>query len=129
MLEIISLPLNLFRLVFCPSMLSVLENVPCAFKKNVYSDSLDVNSWKYQLSINVLLFHLGSLLTYWFSVLQIYLLILEGGCLSLLVLLYSCQFLPLFVSICFIYLSIPILSVYMLTNVISSFYIDPFTFM
>ena len=37
MLEIISILLNLLRLVLCPSMWSVLENVPCALEKNVYS--------------------------------------------------------------------------------------------
>ena len=38
MLEIISILLNLLRLVLCPSMWSVLENVQCALEKNVYSD-------------------------------------------------------------------------------------------
>ena len=36
--EIISILLNLLRLALCPSMWSILENVPCALEKNVYSD-------------------------------------------------------------------------------------------
>ena len=54
----------------------------------------DVMSWRYQLSVNVLLYHLGSLLPFlsqrcvhWCWV----------GCLSLLLLLYSYQFLPFYV--------------------------------
>ena len=39
MLEVISVLLNLSRLVLCPSMWSVLEKVPCALKKNIYSVS------------------------------------------------------------------------------------------
>ena len=35
--------LNFLRLVFCPIMLSVSENVPCAFEKNVYFASF---GWK-----------------------------------------------------------------------------------
>ena len=42
--EIISILLNLLRLVLCPSVWSVLENVPCTLEKNVYSGSLDVMS-------------------------------------------------------------------------------------
>ena len=37
MLEIISILLNLLRLVLRLSMWSILENVPCALEKNVYS--------------------------------------------------------------------------------------------
>ena len=37
MLKIISVLLNLLRLVLCPRMWSALENVLCALKKNVYS--------------------------------------------------------------------------------------------
>ena len=37
MLEIVSILLNLLRLVLCPSTWSVLENVTCALEKNVYS--------------------------------------------------------------------------------------------
>ena len=37
MLKIICILLNLLRLVLCPSMWSILEYVPCALEKNVYS--------------------------------------------------------------------------------------------
>ena len=37
MFEIIFILLNLLRLVLCPSMWSVLENVPHALEKNVFS--------------------------------------------------------------------------------------------
>ena len=42
-LEIISIFLNLLRLVLCPIMWSIFENIPCAFGKNVYFTSL---GWK-----------------------------------------------------------------------------------
>ena len=45
-LEIGSIFLNLLRFVLCPSMCSVLENVPCAHEKNVYSDSFGCNVLK-----------------------------------------------------------------------------------
>ena len=51
MLDIISIFLNLLRLVLCPIMWSIFENVPCTFEKNVYFACL---GWKalfiYQLS-------------------------------------------------------------------------------
>ena len=56
MLEVISILLTLLRLVLCPGMCPVLENVPCALEKNVYSVFLDVMSWKYQLSLTVVSF-------------------------------------------------------------------------
>ena len=37
-LEIISILLNLLRLVLCPTVWSILDNVPCALEKNVYSE-------------------------------------------------------------------------------------------
>ena len=60
-LEIISIPSNLLRLILCPSMWSILENVTCALENNVYSDILDVMSWKCQLNLTFLLYYLGSL--------------------------------------------------------------------
>ena len=38
--EITSILLNFLRLVLCPSMWSVLENVPCALEKNKYSANI-----------------------------------------------------------------------------------------
>ena len=40
MLDMISIFLNLLKLVFCPIMWSIFENVPCAFEKNVHFASL-----------------------------------------------------------------------------------------
>ena len=42
MLDMISV-LNLLKLVLCPSIWSILENVPCALEKNVYSAALGWN--------------------------------------------------------------------------------------
>ena len=70
-LEIISILLNLLRLALCPKMWSILENVPCALKKNVYSVVLDVMSSKCPLSLTFLVFPLGSLMPYGFSVRRI----------------------------------------------------------
>ena len=43
MLDMILVFLDLLRLVLCPIMWSIFENVPCAFEKNVYYASL---GWK-----------------------------------------------------------------------------------
>ena len=52
MLEIISVLLNLLRLVLCSSMWSVLENIPCTLEKNVYAGFFfGCNVLKYQLSL------------------------------------------------------------------------------
>ena len=40
----ISVFLNLLRLALWPSMLSILENVPCAVEKNVYSAAFGWNA-------------------------------------------------------------------------------------
>ena len=57
------------------------------------------------------MFHLGSLLTYWFSVLKIYSLMCVG-CFSLLLLLYSCQFIPLCLLVFVLYIWILLYCVY-----------------
>ena len=90
-------------------MWSILENAPYDFEKNLYSEFfLAVMSWKYQLNQTVLLFHLGSLLLYWFSVWKICPLVSVG----FKVAYYYC--IPLnfslhVFSIHFIYLGAPIL--------------------
>ena len=43
MLEIIFVSLNLLMLILCPSMWSILENVPYALEKNVYYVFLGYN--------------------------------------------------------------------------------------
>ena len=52
MLEIIPILLNLLRLVLCPSMWSVLENVPCVLEKNVYSAFFGCNVLKISIKSN-----------------------------------------------------------------------------
>ena len=60
MLEIISIHLNLLRLVLCPSMWSILENVSCELEKNVYYGFFfNVMSWKYQLSLTIVSFRIS----------------------------------------------------------------------
>ena len=44
MLEIMSMLLNLLMIVLYTSKQSILENLPCALEKNVYSAFLDVMS-------------------------------------------------------------------------------------
>ena len=52
-LDMISIVLNLLRLVLCPTMWSIFENVPCAFENNVYfalgknEIEEDINKWKH----------------------------------------------------------------------------------
>ena len=52
MLEIIPMLLNLLRLVLCPSMWSVLENVPRALERNVYSIPFGCNVLKISVKSN-----------------------------------------------------------------------------
>ena len=51
-LEIISMLLNLSRLALCPNMWSILENVPCALEKNVYSDVFGCSVLKMSIKSN-----------------------------------------------------------------------------
>ena len=48
-LDMISNSLNLLRLVLCPNVLSILENVSCALEEKLYS-ALDDIFWRYQLN-------------------------------------------------------------------------------
>ena len=50
--EIISILLNLLRLALCPSMWSILENVPCALERNVYSYIFGCNVLKISMESN-----------------------------------------------------------------------------
>ena len=50
MLDMISFFLNLLRLVLCPIMWSVFENIPCALEKNVYLLRWDEWFYIYQIS-------------------------------------------------------------------------------
>ena len=91
MLDKISVFLNLPRLVLCPIMWSTLENIPCALKKNVYSDGMLPI---YKLSPSCLIYHETPALPYWFSFWIIYPLMLVG-CWSPLLLLCYCHLLLL----------------------------------
>ena len=72
MFEIISILLNLLRLVLWPNMWSIVENVPCALEKNVYSGFFGCNVLKmsvksncpivsFRISVALLIFGLGDL--------------------------------------------------------------------
>ena len=72
MLDMISVFLNFLRLVLWPSMWSILENVPCALEKNVYSAvfgwsilHISINSiWSnvsFKASVSLLIFCLNHL--------------------------------------------------------------------
>ena len=52
-LEITSILSNLLRLVLCPSMWSILENVPCVLEKNVYSDLVGSNVLEMSIKFNI----------------------------------------------------------------------------
>ena len=71
-LEMISILLNVLRLVLCPSMWAILENVPCALEKNAYSDFFGCDVLKisiksnfstvsFRMSIALLIFYLEDL--------------------------------------------------------------------
>ena len=51
-LEIIYTLLNSLRLFLCPSMWSILENIPCALEKNIYSDYFGCNGLKMWIKSN-----------------------------------------------------------------------------
>ena len=68
--------LNLSRLVFCPIMWSILENISCALEKNVYSAALRWNALKISIkfiwpsvslkaSISLLIFLSGRSIQWW----------------------------------------------------------------
>ena len=73
MLGMISIFLNLLRLVLCPIMWCIFENVPCAFERNVYFAPL---GWKVLYIYLLSPFDLGhcSMLQYpcWYFVWKIY---------------------------------------------------------
>lgn len=67
MLEVISIHLNLFRLRLCLSMWWILENVPCALVKTMYSFlGGGCNGLKISIK-SVLFYYIGSLLLYFLS--------------------------------------------------------------
>lgn len=118
----ISIILSLLRLVLRSNILSILESVPCAFEKNIYSA---VVGW------NALDMSVRSMVFFNFSVLLLILRlddlsIVERGALkfpTIIVVLFTFPFRS--VSICFLYLGALILCAWILT-VISSLWIYPF---
>ena len=122
----ISIFLNLLRLVLCPIMWSIFENVPYAFEKNVYFVSL---GWKplyisvksissralFNATIPLLIFHLEDLP------------IFDSGVLKspTIIVLLSISFLKLFSKIFFMYLGAPMLGAYIFTMFMSSWWILP----
>ena len=68
MLDMICTFLNLLRLVLWPSMWSIMENVPCALEKNIYSVAFEWDACEYQLNSFGLIYHLWPVFPYWFAV-------------------------------------------------------------
>lgn len=69
-LDMISVLLNLLRLVLWPSIWSTVESTPYVLEKHVYSTIWVWNICSYPLSPVGLLCHLKALFPYWFSVLN-----------------------------------------------------------
>ena len=129
MLDMISIFLNMLRLVLCHIMWPVFENVPCAFEKNVYFASL---GWKalyisvksissralFNATISLLIFCLEDLSSFDSGV-------LKSPSISVLL---SIPFLKSW-RISFIYLGAPILGAYMFTMFMSSWWILPLSIM
>ena len=67
MLYMISNLVNLVRLVLCPNIWSILENISCALENYAYSAVLGWNTLKIQLNWYELVCHLGPLCPCWFS--------------------------------------------------------------
>ena len=59
MIKIIFSLLNLLRLLLCPSMWTVLENVPCALEKKVYSGFFGCNVLKISIKSNCCVFRIS----------------------------------------------------------------------
>ena len=126
LLEIISILLNLLRLDLCPSMWSILENVPCALEKNGYSYFFGCNVLKMLIKSNffIVSFRISvALLIFCLENLSIDVSgVLKSPSISVLPSISSFMF----VSICCMYLGAPILGAYILTIVISSSWMDSF---
>ena len=123
MLEMISVLLNLLRLVLWPSMCSILENVPCALEKNVYSAALGWNALYISVKSiwsNVWLKACVSLLIFCPNDQFID----ESGVLKSPTIIVSLSVSPfMVVSICLIYWGAVMLGAYIFTVVISSSWI------
>ncbi|KAF6125265.1 hypothetical protein HJG60_009784 [Phyllostomus discolor] len=122
MLVMISVFLNLLRLVLCPILCSVFENVPCAFEKNVYL-YISVKSILFRALFNATI----SLLI--FFCLE-HLSIFDNEMLKspTIIVLRSVSLLKSS-KIFFMYLGAPMLAVYIFTIFMSSWWILPLSIM
>ena len=119
-LEIISILSSFLRLFLCPTMWPVLENVPCALEKNVYSDLFGCNVLKNVKSdFSIVSFRISIALPIFCPKA---LFIDVNGVLKFPVIIVFLAISPFMsVNICFIYLDAPVLGAYMLMIVISFF--------
>ena len=131
MLDMISIFLNLLRLVLCPIMWSTFENVPCAFEKNVYFASLGWKAPYIYISVKSIssraLFHATiSFLIFCLENLSIF----DSGVLKspTIIVLLSISFLKSS-KIFFMYLGAPMLGTYIFTMFMSSWWILPLSIM
>ena len=119
-LEIISMLLNLLRLALCPNMWSILENVPCALEKNVYSDFFGCSVLKISMksTFSIVSFRISvALLVFCLEDLSID---VSGVLKSPTMIVFPSVSPFMSVSICWRYLGAPILGAYILMIVISS---------
>ena len=124
-LEIIFILLNFLRLVLWPSMWSILENVPCALEKNVYSAFLGCNVLKISIKSNcsIVLFRISVALLI-FCLKDLFIDV--SGVLKFPTIIVFPSVSPFMsVSVYFMYLG-AILGAYVLMSVISSPCIDHF---
>ena len=117
MLEIISILLKLLRLLFCPSMWSVLENAPCALQKNVYSGFFGCNVLKISINFKCSTVSFRTSVALLISCLEGLSIGVSGVLKSSTIIVYLSISPFNFVSICFMYLAAPILGAYMLVSV------------
>ena len=123
MLDMISVFLNLLRLVLCPVMWSIFENVPCAFEKNVYFASLGCKALYISvksISSRALFNATIQLLIFCLEDLSIF----DSGVLKspTIIVLLSISFLK-YSKIFFMYLGAPMLGAYIFTMFMSSWWI------
>ena len=129
MLDMISIFLNLLRFILCPDMWSILENIPYALEKYIYSAIWGWNALKisiksiwssvpFKAAISFLIFCLEDLPVEIIRVLT---------CLTMTAFLLISPFMSM--KICFTYSCPPMMGVEMFTRVISSCQIAPFIVM
>ena len=125
-LEIISILLNSLKFVSCPSTWSILENAPYDLEKHLYSDFFfycNVLKISIKSSSSVLSFRISAALLI-FCLEDLSIDVSEG--LMSPIIIFSSISTFMSVSICFIYLSAPVLGTYMLMSLIFSSSIDPY---